>query len=191
MRLFVVALVLVLIPSTAVGQFAEPDQLERVASVYVGTPFSFRDSEDQRCEPATSTLKAEAELVFRRSGILVSDQTYSVADILRTGIARGIQGDQAQEDFAAEAYAKMPHQFDVQMTGVYLVGRCAISYDFELWRREVFPHPEKLMQHALVTSFSMGGVWTGPPSSATSTMKEQTQNAATLLANEILKARQQ
>ena len=195
MRKLALALVLslpalLLIPSVASGQLAVADQLERVASIHVEPEFSFGDDDDELCEPSSRTLRAEAELVFRRSGISVSEETYGIADILRAGEASGITDAQAQSEFAEKAYANMPHLFTLGMTGVYLTGRCAIAYDLELSRNEILPHPDKLFQLALLLSFHYGGVWTGPPSNATQQMQEVTRNGATLLANEILKAKQ-
>ena len=179
-RLLVLFLSLLLLPSAANAQYAAAMQLGRVASIYVAPVFSFGDNDNQRCEPRSAELTTAAELMFRRSGISVTEQNYTIYDLLAER--------RPDPEFRA-LYERLPHLFTVALTGVYLSGRCAIAYNFRLQRTESIP-ASNTVTLGLVLSFNHAGVWTGPPSMATSVMKEQTEFAASYLANEILKTRQ-
>ena len=83
-RLLVLFLSLLLLPSAANAQYAAAMQLGRVASIYVAPVFSFGDNDNQRCEPRSAELTTAAELMFRRSGISVTEQNGSCAAVSRT-----------------------------------------------------------------------------------------------------------
>lgn len=168
-RLLVLVVLIVLVPGTATGQWVDPQQFKRLSSVLVELSLSF-GSTARPCAPDTRAIKAEAELVFRRAGIRVVEDP-----------------DAAVRAFVADPSTPRFHSFGVGLTGVLLTGRCAIAYDYSLVRIE------HLLGGGLgsVHSFAHRGVWTGPPwTAATDAMRSNTQEAATFLANEILKARQ-
>ncbi len=167
-RFLIVVVVMVLVPSAvAAGQWVDSQQLKHLSSVHVELMFSF-GSAARPCAPDADVIKAEAELVFRRAGIRVGEDPESAV--------RAFVGDPSTPRF---------HSFGVGLIGVLLTGRCAIAYEYGLVR------VERLLDGGLgyVHSFTRRGVWTGPPwSAATDAMRSNTQEAATFLANEVLKA---
>jgi len=163
--------------------------LKRVTSVHVDTGFTFGD-DAKHCAPNANLIKAEAELVFRRSGIVVSEEAYGVLDLLIAAGANVTQDAQQLRDFISTASERMPHYFTIELVGLSTGRQCAISYNFELTRYELIVGSNAELQLALLSSFEHSGVITGSVDYTHDGTKENTREAATMLANEILKVRQ-
>ena len=175
----VVVLVLATLTSRpALGQFIDPDQLTRVASVGVDIALTV-DEGHIDCRPDTRALATEAELVLRRSGI------------------RTIDLDREQ--------VWGTHRLTVSIVGLpSTIGRvtygCAFAAQFSLTRMEALMDLAAETPTAAFASPSIGlvvafdasyVVTTGRGSTAaTDTLVTAANRGTSALANEILKARQ-
>ncbi len=169
MRFVLAAALVALVAPPALGQFSDPDQLGRVRSIGVAEAVE-TDADGHHCEPHAGALQTEAELVLRSAGIPV-------------------------EPHDSRNFAQHKFLLSVLMVGAPGPG-CAVSYRFDLWRWEAVVDAAALIHDAaprpttgLVTAFVSSGVWFGGVHRIKDRLREDANAAATLLANEILKAR--
>ena len=157
-RSFTIVVVLAHVPHTVHSQFASTIQLAKVSTIRVSTNISVDDDFDD-CAPDLAVLKTEAELVLRRSGIVV------------------VEDDSSR------------HVFDINLIGLQDQNSrlCVMAYGYQLWRAETLRDGSS----GIVESFTSNGVMTGPGYNMQDRLRNQTNQAATALANEILKARQE
>ena len=189
MRLSTLVVVLFLFPTAGVGgQASHSAQLAKVRSVIVSTD----RSGDSVCLPTSAQLKAEAELVLRRAGLRVVDegQNYTVLDVLQWTLAAAESADISATEAGRrnrDLYLNRPHRFEVSLVGLATGGRCAASYGFHLWRLELLAGNDP-RDFVLAPAYQQRGLLTGPDMPRR--LREETNAAATNLANEILKARE-
>ena len=177
-------LLLLFAAPVAAAQFIDSLQLTKAINVTVTHRFTFDASDDSdRCAPTDAdALVAEAELVLRRAGITVVDQGYDLSTVLALDLS---------DDQRNTALINQPFVLDIGLVGVLLRGQCAIAYQYELFGREETSNLQRTAAiPGAVVVFESVGVWTGDPSLVMESMRSNTRDEVTKLANEILKARQ-
>ena len=85
----------------------------------------------------------------------------------------------------ANADDRRQHVFNIELSGYQEISSCVVAYNFELHRFELLIDGSL----GLVESFSYGGVMTGPSYVVRDQLRSKTNEAATLLANEVLTVR--
>ena len=173
---FAVVLTLILVAAPAAGQFQT--SLDRVAIVGVS---SGHDESGTTCRPDVEALATEAELILRRSGIVVDDNRK-----LYRAASDAIVSATTTEEERRQARLLSPHSLGIYSTAIYAGNRCAISWSVELYRMEF----TELDAAVKATYFNTSGVWSVTPSDVTDALLESVEKQTTKLANEMLKARQ-
>ena len=158
-RLLPAAAILALLILPQVAQ-AQTNQLAKVNEIHVTVNDGIKDG----CLPSPNILKVEAELVLRRSGIRVSDEL----------------GDSV-------------HQLEITTNGKELTigggrapsGECVAAVSFQLGRWELLANGTA----GFIQADNFLNSYYGPKGSFQNEIRVNINEMATILANEILKAR--